>query len=161
MGATTLIDRLLARAPFAALIRGALDWFFEPAFLNALAAEAADTNYTRAIHFADLVTLLLPVVFRDGRSIRSADRADPRLAGVASRSALYAKLNRVAPGIVRHLVRRTADRAAAVAEGWPPSAADPTPGVRVLALDGNHLAATDRRVDGLTACTALPGRRRR
>lgn len=157
MDATTLIDRLLAQAPFAALIRGTLDWFFEPAFLNTLAAEAADTNYTRAIHFADLVALLLPVVFQDGRSVRSAYRADSRLAGIASLSAFYAKLTRVEPDILRHLVRGTADRAAMVAAGWPTPAADPIPGVRVVALDGNHLAATDRRIDGLTACTALPG----
>lgn len=157
MDRDTILDRLLDQAPFATLIRGSLDWFFDPAFLNLLAEEAFHTNYTWRIHFADLVRLLIPVVFQPGRSVRSAYRGDPGLAAVAALSSFYAKLNGLDPGVGRQLVRRTAERAAAVAAGWPARADEPLPGLRVLTLDGNHLAATDRRLDGLSACTALPG----
>lgn len=151
------LDRLQVAAPFAVMLRGALDWFFDPAFLNDLAEQAFRTNYTREIHFADLVELLLPVVFGNRPSVRSAFRNNPRLAGVATLSSFYDKLAGVDPEVSRALVTRTADRARAVIAGASGLVKRPLPGYRVLTLDGNHLAATERRVEGLTAVTALPG----
>lgn len=158
MDARTLLDRLHQQAPFAGMVRGAIDWFFEPEFLDALAEEAYRTNYTRDIHFADLVELLLPVVFQPGRTVRSSSRGNPRLAAVATLASFYGKLNGVDPGVSRALVGRTAGRAAAVSTGEATPAGPPVPGYRLLTLDDNHLAATERRLDGLSACTACRGR---
>jgi len=157
MDAQALLDRLHQQAPFALMVRGAIDWFFEPEFLNTLAEQAYQTNYTRDIHFADLVELLLPVVFQPDRTVRSSFRGNPRLATVATLTSFYGKLNGVDPEVSRALVGRTAQRATTVLAEQPPLAATPLPGYRLLTRDGNHLAATERRLDGLTACTALPG----
>lgn len=157
MDAPTVLDRLHQQAPFAVMIRGAIDWFFEPEFLNHPAEQAYQTNYTRDIHSADLVELLLPVVFQPERTVRSSFRGNPRLASVATLSSFYAKLNGVDPEVSRVLVRNTAERAATTLAGQTRLANAPVPGYRLLTLDGNHLAATQRRLDGLSACTALPG----
>jgi hypothetical protein len=157
MDAKAIRDRLVEQTPFAMLVRGCIDWFFEPEFLDVFAEEAFRTNYTRDIRFSDLVELLLPVVFDPGQSVRSAFLRGERLAAVATLSSFYAKLNGVDPDVSRALVRRTAERAAGIVARWPGGEKPPLPGYRVLTLDGNHLAATERRLDGLTACTALPG----
>lgn len=156
MDAHAIRNRLVEQAPFAMLVRGCIDWFFEPEFLDALAEDAFRTNYTRDIRFSDLVELLLPVVFDSG-SVRTSFRSSARLAEVATLTSFYAKLNGVDPEASRELVRRTAGRAVSVMAGWPTREEPPLPGYRVLALDGNHLAASERRLDGLTARNALPG----
>jgi IS4 transposase len=74
-------------------------------------------------------------------------------------TSLYNKLNRTEPGVVAALVRHTADRLAPVItkmRGQMPSLLG---ALRVRIIDGNHLAATERRLGVLRGSIAgpLPG----
>jgi hypothetical protein len=69
------------------------------------------------------------------------------------------KLNHLEPEVMAAMVRPTAARLRPVIETSGGAHAPWLPGYRVLLLDGNHLAATQRRLDVLRGCTAgpLPG----
>jgi IS4 transposase len=73
--------------------------------------------------------------------------------------AVYEKLDRIEPGLSEALVRTTARRLEPVIDAMGGARAPLLPGYRVKILDGNHLAATEHRIQELrtTRAGALPG----
>ena len=65
--------------------------------------------------------------------------------------ATYEKLQNVEPAVSAAMVRGTADRAAMLIRSMKGERPSWLPGFRVMVLDGNHLAATDRRLAVLPA----------
>ena len=70
MDANAILERLAERTPFALLVRGCLDWFFDPGFLDAVADDAFRTNSTRDNRFSGLAELLVPVLFTPWRALQ-------------------------------------------------------------------------------------------
>jgi hypothetical protein len=76
-----------------------------------------------------------------------------------SLQAVYDKLDRLELRISQMLVRHFASRLAAVVESMGAAVSEWLPGYRVKVMDGNHIAATEHRIEVLrdTAAGALPG----
>ena len=143
MTPATLVERFAQRSPVALMVRGLLDYCFSPPFLDPLAETLGRSSYTRQIGFSHLVALLTDVVLGTHPSVRAAYAHDDRLHAVAGLKSFYEKLQHVEPGVSAALVRAVADRLRPVlADRLTP---EPIPGLRLLTLDGNKLAPTQRR----------------
>jgi hypothetical protein len=153
-----IFERFAAESPVSVLLRGTLEHGLAAESLDQLFEGTAQRQYTRDLLFSTLVELMTPVVCRSRPSVHAACQARPEPLPV-SLKAVYAKLQRLEPGLSAALVRHTALR-------WGPlvdelGAAEPAllPGYRVRILDGNHLAGTEHRLKELraTRAGALPG----
>lgn len=144
MTSAELIDRFAKRAPVALMARGLIDYCLSGPFLNPLAERLGRSTYTRQIEFAHLVALMADVVFATHPSVRAAYRNNDTLQSAAGLKCFYEKLQRVEPGVCAGLVRAVADHLRPLLAGR--LTPEPVPGLRLLTLDGNKLAPTQRRL---------------
>ena len=158
MTANDILDRFSRAIPVAVMARGLVEHLFSPQTLNAIPNGVQLFTYTRSIDFAQLVSLMGDVVFRVHPSVRAAYRKSPEAQSAATLKSFYEKFNRMEPNVCRAFVRQLSQRCADVAAAWEPMAPALVPGLRMRILDGNKLAATERRLDGLEKVLApLPG----
>ncbi|MGI4943022.1 MAG: IS4 family transposase, partial [Janthinobacterium lividum] len=112
-------------------------------------------QYARELLFSTVVELTTLVSLGLRPSLHAAARQMPTLP--VSLASLYDKVNHTEPGVLRALVRGSAERLAPVMAtlGMPAS----LPGWQVRVLDGNHLPASEKRLLSLRALhgAALPG----
>src|SRR4051794_246919 len=99
------------------------------------------------------------VVCRIRPSINAAYKKLAPVLGV-TRKAVYDKLDRLEPEIAAALVRPTASALEPVITAMGGAPPPWLPGYRIQVVDGNHLAATDHRLQELRAlgAGALPGK---
>ena len=113
-------------------------------------------QYSRELLFSTVVELTTLVSLGLRPSLHAAARQMPALP--VSLGSLYDKINHTEPGVLRALVRGSAERLrpvmAAVGHG-----AGSLPGWRLRVLDGNHLPASEKRLLPLRGFrgAALPG----
>jgi len=153
-----VFDKFAKSSPVAVMARATMERALEAEALDALFREHADSQYEKELLFSSLVDLMALVVCGVHPSVRQAYQAMREELPVTL-TALYAKLNRLEVGTSEALVAASAERLRPVIDalGGP---RDPwLPGYRVKALDGNHIAATERRLEVLRECAAgpLPG----
>ena len=152
-----IFEKFAKKAPVAVMARAALEFALEPTALDALFAEHADRQYEKKLLFSTMFDVAALVVCRVQPTVRAAYQAMREQVPV-SLTALYAKLGGVEMATTEALVAHSAVRLSPViaalgtAEPW-------LPGYRIRVLDGNHLAATERRLSVLRGCAAgpLPG----
>ncbi len=112
-------------------------------------------QYARELLFSTVVELTTLVSLGLRPSLHAAARQMPSLP--VSLASLHDKVNHTEPGVLRALVRGSAERLAPVMAtlGTPAS----LPGWRLRVLDGNHLPASEKRLLPLRALrgAALPG----
>jgi hypothetical protein len=123
--------------------------------LNQLFREHASTQYEHKIPFSALVDLLSLVVCQIYRSVHSAYTKSTNKIG-ASLVAVYGKLSRTELPLLSALVAETGQRLAAVVTQLRAELPSPVPGYCVKIIDGNHLAATERRLQVLRGQAAAP-----
>lgn len=158
MTANDILDRFSQTIPIATMTRGLVEYLFSAEHLNAIPPQVELLTYTRSIDFAHLVTLMADVVFRVHPSVRAAYRHSPEAQAVARLKSFYEKFNHLEPAVCRAFVRQMTQRCAEVVQALGRPADPLIPGVRCRILDGNKLAATQRRLDGLENVYApLPG----
>jgi hypothetical protein len=140
------------------MTRATTEYIFTDQFLNEIFDDATITNYSRQFLFSDLVGVLTGVVFGTYPSVHRSYLNSPETQARGSIKCFYEKLQRVEPVAMRALVRATAERVTElrVKGGYPPAAAEPIPGYRLLSIDGNHLEATEKRLEDQVGA-ALPG----
>lgn len=113
-------------------------------------------QYARELLFSTVVELTTLVSLGLRPSLHAAARQMPGLP--VSLASLYDKVNHTEPGILRALVRGSAERLGPVmaAMGY---GAGSLPGWRLRVLDGNHLPASEKRLAPLRGFrgAALPG----
>ncbi len=113
--------------------------------------------YARELLFSTVVELMTLVCLGLRPSLHAAARQMAALP--VSLAALYDKVNHTEPGVLRALIRGSAERLAplmaAVGHGGPAG----LPGWRLRVLDGNHLPASEQRLAPLRGHrgAALPG----
>ena len=152
-----VLEKFTKKAPVAVMARASLEFALEPSALDALFAEHAERQYEKKLLFSTMLDLAALVVCRVQPSVRAAYQAMRQQVPV-SLTALYDKLGGVEMTTTEALVAHSAARlgpviaALGTAEQW-------LPGYRIRVLDGNHLAATERRLTVLRECAAgpLPG----
>jgi hypothetical protein len=149
----------LEQRPICVMAQAVLENLFQPQRLDDLFARTAQRQYTRTLLFSALVQLMLAVVLCVEPSVFAAYRKRRRQLRVSDQS-VYDKLDGLELGISAALVADSAQQAAPVIDALDARRPPWLPGYRVRILDGNHLSATEHRLDALrtTWAAALPGK---
>lgn len=145
--------------PIGVMARAIVERFFEPEHLDALFRTTATEQYERSLLFSSVVDLMQAVVLGAEPSVFAAFRKRRHKLPVSDDS-VYNKLKGMELGVSVALVRDSAERAAAVVDELQARRAPWLPGYRTRILDGNHLSATEHRLEPLrdTWAAPLPGK---
>lgn len=153
-----VFEKFAKAHPVAVMARALMERALEPKSVDALFRMHAKRQYEKELLFSTMVDVMALVVCRMQPSVSRAYAAMREQIPV-SLTALYAKIDGVEVGTSEALVahsaaqlRPIADELGAPNEPW-------LKGYRIKVLDGNHLAATERRLSVLQDCAAgpLPG----
>lgn len=154
-----MFDRLfqpfVEQRPICVMARCALGNLFNPQRIDALFERTAKVQYTRELVFSSAVDLMGQVVLGIQPSIHAAYQAQAQSLGVSDQ-AVYDKLNHVELGVSAELVRDSARQAALVIDALGAALPALLPGYHTKILDGNHLAATEHRIEELRVVSAAP-----
>ena len=152
-----VLERFAERAPASVMVRGLLERLLNAERLDRWFESTAGAQYTRQILFSSLVGLMLQVICRVQASVNAA-YCESQIA--ASIAAVYDKLKGVEVSTAQGLVRLTAQDAAGLIDALGGARVERLPGYRLLYLDGNCLAASERRLKPLrdSAAAPLPGK---
>jgi hypothetical protein len=155
---SNVFERFVKNTPVSVLARAAMEHALEPETLDALFVEHADKGYERDLLFSSVVDLLSVVVSKVEPSVHAAFQAVADTLPVSITS-VYNKLNGLESNVTKALVCHTAERLTPVIVAMGGQVPPLLPGYRVRILDGNHLAATERRLKVLHGSIAgpLPG----
>jgi IS4 transposase len=157
MALDAVVARFIEHSPVTVMARLALGRALDAQWIDALFEQHSERQYTRELLFSTTVDLMSIVAVGLRPSLHAAAKAATDLP--VSITALYDKVNGTAPGLVRALVAGSAKRLTPVIEAMSPAPLMSVPGYRVRILDGNHLAASEKRLKPLRGFrgTALPG----
>lgn len=154
-----MLEEVLARfeqqAPVSVMARVALERAIEPGWIDKVFEDHRQRQYPRELLFSTVVELVSLVSLGLRPSLHAAAKQAGNLP--VSLAALYDKVRRTEPAILRALVQGIARRLAPVVE---PMAVTPSlPGWQLRVLDGNHLPASQKRLAPLREHrgAALPG----
>ena len=154
-----MLELFRQKTPLSCLLYGLLERCFSAERLDRIFLDNAKEQYTREILFSTVCDLMLSVVLKIHPSINAAYQKHPKSLGVTV-SALYEKLKGVELPVSQALLRDTSedlsdilDALGFVPEPW-------LPGYPVRVLDGNCLAASEKRlaVHREVGGGALPGK---
>jgi IS4 transposase len=153
-----VFERFARKSPVTVMSRALMENALAPDTLSELFSAHAEYQYERTLLFSSVVDLMGMVVCNIQPSISSAYHAVEDTLPV-SLTSVYNKLNGMESGVTAALVRHTGARLGPVVDAMGARHPELLPGYTVKILDGNHLAATERRLDVLHQCCAgpLPG----
>lgn len=154
-----IFDAFVEASPISVMMRGVMERVFQPQRMNELFESHAEDQYTRELLFSSLVNLLSLVVCGIHPSVNAAYKAKAHELNV-TRNAIYAKLNGVETAVSAALLRETASELGELVHQMGGEAEPLLADYQVRILDGNALAATDRRLKVLrsVASAPLPGK---
>jgi IS4 transposase len=137
------------------MARIALEHALPSEWIDVVFEDHRQRQYSRELLFSTVIELVTLVSLGLRPSLHAAARSLESLP--VSLGALYDKVNRTEPAILRALVRGSAERLESVAAGW--SRGPSLPGWQLRVLDGNHLPASEKRLAPLRGHrgAALPG----
>jgi IS4 transposase len=152
-------EPFLKKTPLCVMSRMALESLFDPSRLNRLFERTAHRQYHKDLLFSQVTELMMSVVLRVEDSVFAAYGSRKESLGVSDQ-AVYDKLRCQELRISEALVADSARRLTPVIDALGTRQAPLLRGYRVRILDGNHLAASERRLAVLRAKWAkgLPGR---
>lgn len=153
-----LFGPFIRERPICVMARATLERLLDPNQVDALFLDAAERQYQRTLLFSQLAGLMCEVTLGVQPSIHAAFQSHRETLGVSA-TALYNKLDRVETAVSEALVRESYRQAEEVIGVLGQAPESLLPGYRLLILDGNHLAATEHRIDELryTSAAPLPG----
>ena len=160
MALDAIVERFIKGSPLTVMARMGLERALEPQWLDALFEQHSERQYTRELLFSTTVDLMSVVAVGLRPSLHAAAKKALREGKLpVSIAALYDKINHTEPALVRALVAGSARRLAPVLEAMAPEPPASVPGYRLRILDGNHLAASEKRLKPLRGFrgAALPG----
>jgi hypothetical protein len=150
-----VFERFVAESPFSVMLRVLLEQSLPAEEVDELFAQQAHRQYQRELLFSTVVNLMSLVVCGIVPSVNAAYQAKAKGIGVTIQS-VYNKLNGMEPQIVEALVRHVVNRCQALIEQLGGTLPPLIEGYRVKILDGNHLAATERRLQVLRSVGSAP-----
>ncbi|EPX59576.1 Mobile element protein [Cystobacter fuscus DSM 2262] len=152
----TIVERFTQRSPVTVMVRRTLEHALSSQWIDEVFEAQRDKQYTRELLFSSVVDLMGLVALGLRPSLHAAAQSAPDL--TVSLAALYDKVNRTEPQVVRALVQGSAERLLPVVR--PMKKQEPwAAGYQVRVLDGNHLPASEKRLKPLRNFrgAALPG----
>jgi len=153
-----LFERYIERSPISVMARSLMESALAPEELNALFEKTAERQYTRTLLFSSMVDLMGVVVSKSRPSVHAAFAEAKESLGV-SLPAVYEKLNGIETAVTSQFVAHSSTKLGAVIASMHAELPPLFDGYRVKIIDGNHLAATERRLKVLKRSKAgpLPG----
>jgi len=150
-----VFEPFIKERPICVMARGVLEHLLDPQRIDALFERTAKVQYTRELLFSTVVDLMGQVVLGVQPSVHAAYQAQAEGLRVSDQ-AIYDKLNRVELGVSAELVRDSARQAAPVIRALGGALPPWLKGYRTKILDGNHLSATEHRLEALRGTWAAP-----
>jgi IS4 transposase len=157
MALEAVYERFTKKSPLTVMARLVMQQALSPEWLEEVFERNRDKQYTRELLFARVVDLMAVVALGLKPSLHAAAQASLELR--VSLAALYDKVKRTEPQVVGALVRGSAEKLSPVVEFMKAKREPWVAGYRVRVLDGNHLAASEKRLKELRDFrgAALPG----
>jgi IS4 transposase len=155
----SVFQAFVERSPIGVMAQATVVNLFQPDRLDELFERTAQRQYQRTLLFSAVVELMHSVVLGVEPTVYAAYRQRRHLLPVSDQ-AVYDKLDGMELGLSAALVGDAAQQAETVIDHLGARHASWLPGYRVRVLDGNHLAATEHRLEELrtTWAAPLPGR---
>ncbi len=154
-----LLDKVfqpfINETPICVMARATLQRLLDPQHIDQLFTRTAKLQYTNELLFSTLVDLMSRVVLGQEPSVHAAYRKLEDQIPVSDQS-VYNKLQHVELAVSAALVHDSAQRVAPVIAKLRAALPPLLPGYRVRFLDGNHLAATEHRLQELRLTWAAP-----
>jgi IS4 transposase len=149
----------IEQRPVGVMARAIVERFFDPEHLDSLFRQTAVEQYERHLLFSSVVDLMQAVVLGAEPSVYAAFRKRRHQLTVTDDS-IYNKLKGMELGVSQAMVRDSARRAAEVIDELQARQEPWLTGYAVRIVDGNHLSATEHRLQPLRGIWAapLPGR---
>lgn len=156
-------ENFIANAPVCVAARGVLERIFDPVALDRVFDECAVLGYSRTIAFSTCVELMGKVVMNVSPSLNAAYvqlRKSWGESPVFSHTALYNKVDHIETSVSEGVVSYSASQAIPLIDALGGGLPLLLPGYRVRILDGNHLSATQHRIEELRTIwdAPLPGK---
>ena len=153
-----VMDRFVEKSAVSVMFRGTLENIVTAELLDEIFVRSARRQRPSELLFSSIVDLLALVATGSRRSVNDAYRAREDAFNV-SVTAVYDKLNGVETEVSRQMVRQTALRMGEVVRRLLPRHPPLLRGYVTKIIDGNHLAATEHRIEPLRTIGGgpLPG----
>jgi DDE family transposase len=151
----SVFQAFVGRSPICVMAQVVVENFFQPEWLDQLFERTAIRQYQRTLLFSSVVELMHAVVLGVEPSVYAAYRKR-RHALEVSDQAVYDKLDHMELGLSAALVKDSAQQAELVINELGARRDPWLPGYRVRILDGNHLSATEHRLEELRTTWAAP-----
>lgn len=154
-----LFDGFVQHSPISVMMRGLMERVLQPEKLDRIFAQYGKLQYQRELMFSNLVNVMSLVVCGIHPSVNAAYKAKATELNV-TRWAVYSKLQGVETAVSQGLLRETISELSELIRQMGGTATPLLPGYSVRILDGNALAATQRRLKVLqsNAAAPLPGK---
>lgn len=159
MGLSKVFESFLEERPICVMARATLERLLDADRIDELFERVAERQYTQELLFSSLVELMSEVTLGWQPSVHAAYQSRIGEIGVST-TALYNKLDRVETAVSAELVRDSFREAEPLIRAMRASQPRWLAGYNVKVLDGNHLSATQHRIEELRSTWAapLPGR---
>jgi len=151
----SVFQTFIGRSPICVMAHAVLENLFQPKRLDELFERTAQRQYKRTLLFSSVVELMHGVVFGVEPSVYAAYRKRRHTLKVSDQ-AVYDKLDGMELGLSAALVKDSAQQAKSVIDALAAQRDPWLPGYRVRILDGNHLSATEHRLEELRTTWAAP-----
>lgn len=140
-----VFERFLNESPISVMTRATIEHALSAPALDALFERSAERGYTRELLFSTTVDLMSLVVCGTAPHVQSAYKHLRERVPVTLKC-VYEKLQNLETGVSAELVRHVAGRCEGLITELGGACQALLPGYRVRILDGNHLAATQKRL---------------
>ncbi|EPX63601.1 Mobile element protein [Cystobacter fuscus DSM 2262] len=147
MALQAVFERFKKKSPLTVMARLLMQQALSRQWVDEPFEQHRDQQYTRELLFSTVVDLMALVALGLKPSLHAAAQASAEL-GV-SLTALYDKVNRTEPPVVQALVRGCGEKLTPVVQSMKAQQTPWAAGYRVRVLDGNHLAASEKRLKPL------------
>jgi len=153
-----LFEAYINASPLSVMARATVEYALSQDALNELFEQEAIDGYTKDLLFSTTVDLMSLVVCNKALHVQAAFKQLKNRIPVSLNS-VYEKLKHIETPVSAALVRHTGQRCADVINELGGTCQPLLPGYRVQIIDGNHLAATQKRLKVTRQHTAgpLPG----
>src|SRR5438552_7904495 len=151
----SVFQAFVGRSPICVMAHAVLENLFQPERLDELFERTAQKQYKRTLLFSSLVELMHTVVLGVEPTVYAAYRKRRHTLQVSDQ-AVYDKLDGMELGLSAALVKDAAQQAETVIDGLAARREPWLRGYRVRILDGNHLSATEHRLEELRTTWAAP-----
>ena len=151
----SVFEAFIERSPICVMAQAVLENLFQPERLDELFERTAQKQYKRTLLFSSVVELMQAVVLGVEPAVYAAYRKRCHTLKVSDQ-AVYDKLDGMELGLSAALVKDSAQQAESVIDELAARRDPWLPGYRVRILDGNHLSATEHRLEELRTTWAAP-----